>query len=115
MKDSGVDDVDMAMKEREIPMEREYQRVSISGEEKCGVRSFSLFFFFLPLFYRLNSDNRHKKKKKKKTQLLLRRLSQQCTDFPAGAVHRPVGRRQVRGEGPVHPGEVHQQIHAELL
>ncbi|XP_008318104.1 AMP deaminase 2 isoform X2 [Cynoglossus semilaevis] len=37
MKDSGVDDVDMAMKEREIPMEREYQRVSISGEEKCGV------------------------------------------------------------------------------
>ncbi|XP_030584631.1 AMP deaminase 2 isoform X3 [Archocentrus centrarchus] len=37
MKDASVDTVDDAFKEREMPMEREYQRVSISGEEKCGV------------------------------------------------------------------------------
>lgn len=30
--------VDHAPKEREMVLEREYQRVSISGEEKCGVR-----------------------------------------------------------------------------
>lgn len=36
MKDESVDTVDDAVKEREMPME--YQRVSISGEEKCGVR-----------------------------------------------------------------------------
>lgn len=42
MKDKSVDTVDDGFKEREIPMEKEYQRVSISGEEKCGVRSFSL-------------------------------------------------------------------------
>ncbi|XP_013988499.1 AMP deaminase 2 isoform X2 [Salmo salar] len=34
----GVDRTDDGwMKERVLPMEREYQRVSISGEEKCGV------------------------------------------------------------------------------
>lgn len=38
MKDQSVDVVDVGFKEREMPMEREYQRVSISGEEKCGVR-----------------------------------------------------------------------------
>lgn len=36
----GVDRTDDGwMKERVLPMEREYQRVSISGEEKCGVRA----------------------------------------------------------------------------
>ncbi|XP_019736308.1 AMP deaminase 2 isoform X3 [Hippocampus comes] len=37
MKEKSVDAVDNGIKEREVPMEREYQRVSISGEEKCGV------------------------------------------------------------------------------
>nr|XP_057910212.1 AMP deaminase 2 isoform X2 [Doryrhamphus excisus] len=37
MKQKSVDAVDNGPKEREMPMEREYQRVSISGEEKCGV------------------------------------------------------------------------------
>ncbi|KAM9800011.1 AMP deaminase 2 isoform 1-T1 [Syngnathus typhle] len=37
MKEKSVDAVDNGIKERELPMEREYQRVSISGEEKCGV------------------------------------------------------------------------------
>ncbi|XP_008287637.1 AMP deaminase 2 isoform X2 [Stegastes partitus] len=37
MKEASVDTVDDGFKEREMPMEREYQRVSISGEEKCGV------------------------------------------------------------------------------
>lgn len=38
MKEKSVDTVDIGLKKREMPMEREYQRVSISGEEKCGVR-----------------------------------------------------------------------------
>ncbi|XP_044203843.1 AMP deaminase 2-like isoform X1 [Thunnus albacares] len=37
MKEASVDTVDDGFKEKEMPMEREYQRVSISGEEKCGV------------------------------------------------------------------------------
>ncbi|XP_047202950.1 AMP deaminase 2-like isoform X2 [Girardinichthys multiradiatus] len=37
MKEKSVDTVDMGFKERQMPMEKEYQRVSISGEEKCGV------------------------------------------------------------------------------
>ncbi|XP_040890965.1 AMP deaminase 2-like isoform X2 [Toxotes jaculatrix] len=37
MKEQSVDTVDDGFNEREMPMEREYQRVSISGEEKCGV------------------------------------------------------------------------------
>ena len=31
--------MDNGFKAREMLLEREYQRVSISGEEKCGVRS----------------------------------------------------------------------------
>lgn len=38
----SVDSVDDGIKEREMSLEKEYQRVSISGEEKCGVRSFFL-------------------------------------------------------------------------
>ncbi|KAF7208681.1 AMP deaminase 2 isoform X3 [Nothobranchius furzeri] len=37
MMDKSLDVVDVGFKEREILVEREYQRVSISGEEKCGV------------------------------------------------------------------------------
>lgn len=36
----SVDAVDDGIKEKEMSLEKEYQRVSISGEEKCGVRSF---------------------------------------------------------------------------
>lgn len=39
---TSVDSVDDGIKEREMSLEKEYQRVSISGEEKCGVRSFFL-------------------------------------------------------------------------
>lgn len=59
MKDQSVDIVDVGFKEREMPMEREYQRVSISGEEKCGVRisnkrsvwKESFQFLFISLFF----------------------------------------------------------------
>ncbi|XP_046892715.1 AMP deaminase 2 isoform X1 [Hypomesus transpacificus] len=37
MNDQSEDMVDDGFRERHIPMEKEYQRVSISGEEKCGV------------------------------------------------------------------------------
>lgn len=42
MKETCEDTVDDGFKEREMPMEREYQRVAITGEEKCGVRAFYL-------------------------------------------------------------------------
>ncbi|XP_040059151.1 AMP deaminase 2 isoform X1 [Gasterosteus aculeatus] len=37
MQEKSFDDVDDGFRERALPLEREYQRVSISGEEKCGV------------------------------------------------------------------------------
>ncbi|KAM7422556.1 hypothetical protein PAMA_010545 [Pampus argenteus] len=37
LKQVSVDTVDDGFRERQMPLEREYQRVSISGEEKCGV------------------------------------------------------------------------------
>ncbi|CAL8338767.1 unnamed protein product [Merluccius merluccius] len=37
LNDRGIDAVDNGFKAREMLLEREYQRVSISGEEKCGV------------------------------------------------------------------------------
>lgn len=44
-----MDTVDYGFRERALPIEKEYQRVSISGEEKCGVRSFFLRIFKLKL------------------------------------------------------------------
>ncbi|XP_039653379.1 AMP deaminase 2 isoform X2 [Perca fluviatilis] len=37
LNETCVDSVDDGFRERKMPMEKEYQRVSISGEEKCGV------------------------------------------------------------------------------
>ncbi|XP_010775841.1 AMP deaminase 2-like isoform X1 [Notothenia coriiceps] len=37
MQELSLDNVDNCFKKRELPLEREYQRVSISGEDKCGV------------------------------------------------------------------------------
>ncbi|XP_049434103.1 AMP deaminase 2-like isoform X2 [Epinephelus fuscoguttatus] len=37
LNEKSVDTVDDGLKEGGMPLEREYQRVSISGEEKCGV------------------------------------------------------------------------------
>ena len=41
MSEQGIDAVDDGFRARALPLEREYQRVSISGEEKCGVRQLS--------------------------------------------------------------------------
>ncbi|XP_034079671.1 AMP deaminase 2 isoform X1 [Gymnodraco acuticeps] len=37
LQELSLDNVDNCFKKRELPLEREYQRVSISGEDKCGV------------------------------------------------------------------------------
>ncbi|XP_056292609.1 AMP deaminase 2-like isoform X2 [Pseudoliparis swirei] len=37
LQENSLDTVNDGFRERALPMEREYQRVSISGEEKCGV------------------------------------------------------------------------------
>lgn len=41
-----MDTVDDGIQEKEMSLEKEYQRVSISGEEKCGVRSYFLMAFY---------------------------------------------------------------------
>lgn len=89
-----MDAVDYGAPEKELSLEKEYQRVSISGEEKCGVRSHFVYAFLFSRFF---------------TQLLLHSMS------PPGAFHGPGGCCKVCGEGFVHPGEVHQSIYAEFL
>lgn len=42
LKEQNEVHVDHASKEREVTLEREFQRVTISGEEKCGVRASGL-------------------------------------------------------------------------
>lgn len=42
--------MDFGSQEREVSLEKEYQRVSISGEEKCGVRSHLIQFFLFSFF-----------------------------------------------------------------
>lgn len=45
IKEKSVDTVDDGIQEKEMSLEKEFQRVSISGEEKCGVRSYFLMAF----------------------------------------------------------------------
>lgn len=47
IKETSVDTVDIGSQEKEASLEKEYQRVSISGEEKCGVRSHLIQFILL--------------------------------------------------------------------
>lgn len=57
-----MDAVDYGAREKELSLEKEYQRVSISGEEKCGVRSHFVYAFLFSRFF---------------TQLLLHSMSPQ--------------------------------------
>lgn len=81
------------LQEREVVPEREYQRVTISGEEKCGVGLHSKHRLperpFLPLSPSWFS--------------------------PPGSLHRSFGCCQMRGEGSVHQTEVHGPVAAEFL
>lgn len=47
--------------ERELVPEREYQRVTISGEEKCGVRGLEhdVFLSFIPVVLLLTISQQH--------------------------------------------------------
>lgn len=53
IKEKSVDTVDDGIQEKEVSLEKEYQRVSISGEEKCGVRS----YFLMPFYYVIRDLN----------------------------------------------------------
>lgn len=58
MKEASVDTVDDGAQDKEVSLEKEYQRVSISGEEKCGVRSHFVRVFidlFIYLVLRLST------------------------------------------------------------
>lgn len=63
IKEKSVDTVDDGIEEKELSMEKEYQRVSISGEEKCGVRRFFYSDFHqqfeLQLLSNFNSVHTH--------------------------------------------------------
>lgn len=97
------------LQERELVPEREYQRVTISGEEKCGVshsghcskkqvflsRSTDIL---LCCFSQLNSTSSHIVI----FSLLLPSILFILLFFYQGSLHRSVGCCQMCGEGSVH-------------
>lgn len=104
MKEKSVDTVDDGFMERAMPMEKEYQRVSISGEEKCGVRNY--FHIELNVFKVMLQWVKF-------TPIL--NVISLSVDVVPGALHWPGWCCKVCCEGIVHPGEVYKSIYAELL
>ncbi|XP_022058840.2 AMP deaminase 2-like isoform X2 [Acanthochromis polyacanthus] len=104
MKDKSVDTVDDAFKEREMPMEREYQRVSISGEEKCGVPFTDLVdaakCVVKALFIREKYINRSMQNFCKTTAHALQDLGMKTVDV---RVYDDIPETPVDADAPVHP------------
>ncbi|XP_019942361.2 AMP deaminase 2-like isoform X2 [Paralichthys olivaceus] len=104
MKEKSVDTVDDGFNEREIPMEREYQRVSISGEEKCGVPFTDLLdaakCVVKALFIREKYINRSMQNFCKTTAHALQELGMKSQDF---GVYDDVAETPVDTDASVHP------------
>uniref|UniRef100_A0AAQ6APT4 AMP deaminase n=1 Tax=Amphiprion ocellaris TaxID=80972 RepID=A0AAQ6APT4_AMPOC len=104
MKEKSVDTVDDAFKEREMPMEREYQRVSISGEEKCGVPFTDLVdaakCVVKALFIREKYINRSMQSFCKTTAHALQDLGMKTVDV---RVYDDIPETPVDADAPVHP------------
>ncbi|XP_018536854.2 AMP deaminase 2 isoform X2 [Lates calcarifer] len=104
MKDKSVDTVDDGFKEREIPMEKEYQRVSISGEEKCGVPFTDLVdaakCVVKALFIREKYINRSMQNFCKTTAHALQDLGMKPLDL---RVYDDIPETPVDADAPVHP------------
>ncbi|XP_026023729.1 AMP deaminase 2 isoform X1 [Maylandia zebra] len=102
MKDESVDTVDDAVKEREMPME--YQRVSISGEEKCGVPFTDLVdaakCVVKALFIREKYINRSLQNFCKTTAHALQDLGMKTLDL---GIYEDVPETPVDADAPVHP------------
>uniref|UniRef100_A0A672IY21 AMP deaminase n=1 Tax=Salarias fasciatus TaxID=181472 RepID=A0A672IY21_SALFA len=116
MKDANVDAVDNAFIERELPMEREYQRVSISGEEKCGVPFSDLVdaakCVVKALFIREKYMNRSMQNFCKTTTHALQDLEMRNQDL---GVYDDIPETPVDADAPVHPpaSETHPYDHMD--
>ncbi|XP_044077026.1 AMP deaminase 2-like isoform X2 [Siniperca chuatsi] len=104
MKEKSVDAVDGSFKERAMPMEREYQRVSISGEEKCGVPFTDLVdaakCVVKALFIREKYINRSMQNFCKTTAHALQELGVKPLDL---RVYDDIPETPVDADAPVHP------------
>ncbi|XP_023269853.1 AMP deaminase 2-like isoform X2 [Seriola lalandi dorsalis] len=104
MKEQSVDTVDDGFKGREMPMEREYQRVSISGEEKCGVPFTDLVdaakCVVKALFIREKYINRSMQSFCKTTTHALQDLGMKPLDL---RVYDDIPETPVDADAPVHP------------
>ncbi|XP_038553207.1 AMP deaminase 2-like isoform X3 [Micropterus salmoides] len=104
MKEKSVDFFDGAFKERALPMEREYQRVSISGEEKCGVPFTDLVdaakCVVKALFIREKYINRSMQSFCKTTAHALQELGMKPLDL---RVYDDIPETPVDADAPVHP------------
>ncbi|XP_034441911.1 AMP deaminase 2-like isoform X2 [Hippoglossus hippoglossus] len=103
MKDKSVDTFDDGFMEREMPLEREYQRVSISGEEKCGVPFTDLLdaakCVVKALFIREKYINRSMQNFCKTTAHALEELGMKSVDF---GVYDDIAETPVDNDAPVH-------------
>ncbi|XP_074525718.1 AMP deaminase 2 isoform X2 [Halichoeres trimaculatus] len=104
LKEKSVDTVDDGLKEREMPMEKEYQRVSISGEEKCGVPFTDLVdaakCVVKALFIREKYMNRSMQSFCKTTAQALMELGMKPLDL---RVYEDIPETPVDADAPVHP------------
>ncbi|XP_029906950.1 AMP deaminase 2 isoform X2 [Myripristis murdjan] len=104
MKEKSVDTVDDGFQERDLPMEREYQRVSISGEEKCGVPFTDLVdaakCVVKALFIREKYITRSMQTFCKTTAHSLQELGERSLDI---GVYDDIPETPVDADAPVHP------------
>ncbi|XP_058487438.1 AMP deaminase 2-like isoform X2 [Solea solea] len=108
MKDMCLDTVDDGFRERALPLEREYQRVSISGEEKCGVPFIDLLdaakCVVKALFIREKYINRSMQNFCKTTSRALQELGMKPLDL---RVYDDIPDTPVDADAPVHPPVCH--------
>ncbi|XP_060897926.1 AMP deaminase 2-like isoform X1 [Labrus mixtus] len=104
LNEKSVDTVDDGFRERALPMEKEYQRVSISGEEKCGVPFTDLVdaakCVVKALFIREKYINRSMQSFCKTTAHALQELGLKPLDL---RVYEDIPETPVDADAPVHP------------
>lgn len=91
--------------DRDLITEREYQRVTISGEEKCGVNQSRLKRNKLCDFSQANGTS----------SLMDICCCVVAPLFHQGSIHRPAGCCQMCSKGSVHQAKVYESVSAELL
>ncbi|XP_023810489.1 AMP deaminase 2 isoform X1 [Oryzias latipes] len=104
LKDKSVDTEYMGFRERQMPLEREYLRVSISGDEKCGVPFTDLVdaakCVVKALFIREKYINRSLQNFCKTTAHALHDLGTKTLDM---GFYDDVSETPVDADAPVHP------------